>query len=117
VAGRYRLTVREGPRVERAAFATLPEALDELADRVSDLAARVRRPTVDIKTRQFAPDQQVAARAQLAEGGRLLSRALGGVDVRGDGSTEAYTGGVHREVVQARRGETSAQALRRALET
>ena len=38
-----------------------------------------------------------------------------GLDVRGDGSSEAYLGRVRRQVVETRRRETALQALRRAL--
>jgi hypothetical protein len=37
------------------------------------------------------------------------------VDVRGDGSIEAYIGRVKREVVRQRKGESAYKALRRAL--
>ena len=57
----------------------------------------------------------VVARIELAGPERLLPSARGGVDVRGDGSTEAYVGGIRREVVKQRKGETAYKALRRVL--
>jgi hypothetical protein len=115
MAPRYRLIVREGPRVTRERFDTLDAALDALEDRVAHLTLRPRRTTVDVRTRRFAPAQQVAARAELSGPQRLLPTVRAGVDVRGDGSAEAWTGRMSRRVVAREEHETAAAALRRTL--
>lgn len=115
MARRYTLTVREGPRVTRERFPTLDAALDALEDRVAHLSLRPRRATIDVKSRRFAPDQQVTARAELSGPQRLLPSVRAGIDVRGDGSTEAWTGRVSRQVLVREEAETAATALRRTL--
>ena len=111
----WKLTVRAGPRVERRRFDRLDDALDAAEARARELASEAPRESVDLKYRRFEPIQQVAARLEIAGPERLLPTVRAGVDVRGDGSTEAYLGRVHRELVQQRKGETAYRALRRAL--
>jgi hypothetical protein len=113
----WKLTVRAGPRVERSRFDELGAALDAAEQRARELASRAPRAAVDVKVRRFEPIQQVVARIELAGPQRLLPSARGGVDVRGDGSTEAYVGSIRREVIKQRKGETAYKALRRALVT
>ena len=104
----WRLTLRVGPKVRRDEFASLDEAIDGLRSRMAEAP---RRETVDLRIRTFEPIQQVAARGELA-GPR---RARGGIDVRGDGSAEAFTGRLRRHVVEQEPGEDAFSALRRAL--
>jgi hypothetical protein len=115
VAGSWRLTVRDGPKVERARFDTFDGALDALAARVARLAERPPRAAVDLRVRRFEPVVQVVARAELRGPQRLASRVRAGVDVRGDGSAEAWTGHASRRVVEQQDGESPVAALRRAL--
>ncbi len=114
--GAYRLTVREGPRVSRGRFATLEEALDALDARVGELSGRPSREAIDVRVRRFEPVAQVAARAELRGPQRISPSVRAGVDVRGDGSAEAWTGLARREVVEQQDGETPVAALRRVLE-
>lgn len=111
----WKLTVRAGPRVERSRFDDLDQALEALEARARVLAENAPRRALDIKVQRFEPAQQVTARAELAGPERFIPSVRGGVDVRGDGSTEAYVGRVKREVLEQRRGETAFRALRRAL--
>jgi hypothetical protein len=107
--------VRAGPRVERLRFDRLSDALDAAESRARELAKDAPRAPVDAKFRRFEPIQQVAARIEVSGPQRLLASVSGGLDVRGDGSTEAYLGRVRREVVDQRKGENAYRALRRAL--
>ena len=111
----YWLTVRTGPKVARERFDTLDDALEELEARAAQLTLRPKRGTIDVKLRQFAPEVQVAARLEVAGPGRFLPAKRGGVDVRGDGSVQAYVGGVRRRLLKAKGRTTPVEALRQAL--
>jgi hypothetical protein len=111
----WKLTVRAGPRVERQRFDDLEAALDAVETRGRELARGAPRDAVDVRYKRFEPIQQVAARIELAGPERLVPSVRGGVDIRGDGSTEAYVGRVRRQLVEQRKGETAYRALRRAL--
>ena len=106
---RYRLTVRRGPRVERARFDDLERALAELEDRGRRLEREADAGAIDLKLRRFEPVARVVGRLELA-GPRLRA----GVDVRGDGSSESYTGRLRRRLIDRRSGESPYDALRRA---
>lgn len=108
---RFRVTFRQGSKVERLAAETLEDALDLLEERGRAAARGTGRRTVDLRVRRFEPVQQVAARGEL----RGVRRLRAGVDVRGDGSAEAWTGRLTRAVVEQRTGEDAYAALRRVL--
>jgi hypothetical protein len=108
----YRLVVRDGAKVERLKLDSLEAALDSLESRARELSENANARTVDAKIRKFEPIQQVVGRVEVAGPGRLRA----GVDVRGDGSAEAYTGWIRKRLVEPEPGESAVDALRRALE-
>lgn len=111
----WRLTIRDGSTVQRRTFEDRDEALAALDSQVSEVAQLAPAGALDLKVKRFEPRQQVVARIELAGPQRLFPSIRAGVDVRGDGSTEAYLGRIKRRVIDPRAGEGSSQALRRAL--
>jgi hypothetical protein len=107
----FTVTIRDGPKVRHQQAATLEEALDALEWCMQELAAGPGRDAVDLRYRRFEPLQQVAARGEVSGPGGVR----GGVDLRGDGSAEAFTGRLRRRLVEQSEGETPYAALRRAL--
>jgi len=106
----YKLTVRRRGVTRRERFASLPAALTALEARLDELAPSERRGPERGLVREVEPVQQVALRGEVSGPG-----AHGGIDVRGDGSAEAFTGRWRRVLVERRPGETAHDALRRAL--
>jgi len=110
------LTVRDGPRVTREHHRTLEEALGALGERAEVLSAASARQEVQFFGRRIEPARQVSARLEIAGPGGWRHAALrGGVDLRGDGTAEAFTGRVRRTIIEQRHGESAAAALARAL--
>jgi hypothetical protein len=108
----FKVTVRSGPKVERERCETLQAALDALECRARELEERAHaRPVGGRLMKRFDSVQQVVARLELTGPGRLRA----GVDVRGDGSSEAFVGKLRRQLVEQRRGESAYDALRREL--
>lgn len=99
-------------RVERERAADLDGALAALEARGQELAAEARVPSEGgTLIRRFEPVQQVFGRLELA--GPKGLRA--GIDVRGDGSVEAFTGRIRRTLVRQQNDESAYDALRRVL--
>jgi hypothetical protein len=111
----WRLTVRAGSSVERSEFDALDRALDALEADGRQLARSAPDKVVDAKIKRFDPDQQVIGRLELSGPERLLASVHAGVDVHGDGSTEAFRGRLRRVMLEQRDGEDAFQALRRSL--
>jgi hypothetical protein len=107
------LKTRSGAKVERARFRDLGEALAALERRGNELQDGADAHAIDPRiTRRFEPVQQVVARLELSGPSRLRA----GVDVRGDGSAEAWTGRVRRRLIEQQPRESPYDALRRSLE-
>ena len=109
MAGDVRLIARIGPRVTKDRFATLGEALAELERRVAGVG---RAPDRNVLGREYEAVRQVTGRFELRG-----SAGRGGLDVRGDGSAEAYTGWIRKQPVERQPGESAVAALGRALST
>jgi hypothetical protein len=108
----WKVTERIRGKVIRDSFGSLDDAFRELETRVDQRAGQAdAAPEGGGIMRRIDPVQQVVARLEL-KGPRGV-RA--GVDVRGDGSSEAWTGRIRRELIEQRDGESAAEALRRAL--
>jgi hypothetical protein len=108
----YRVVVRSGPRVARLEAGSLDAALELIEQQARELARGPRSDPVELRYKTFEPVQQVAHRLELSGPRRLHA----GIDVRGDGSVEAWTGKLRRRVVEQEKGESPYDALRRTLE-
>jgi hypothetical protein len=105
----FRLIIRVRAKVEKSAFATLGEALDAL-ETETRAAANTLVPHVERALgREYEPSQQVAMRAELRGPGGLRV----GIDVRGDGSAEAFRGVLRRRPIAPTEREDAWRALRR----
>ena len=111
-ARNYTVTIRADSRARKERFDELSTALAALEARGRELQeAAHERPLGGTLIRRLEPVQIVVARLELSGPGQLRA----GVDVRGDGSGEAFTGQVRRQVVPQQSGESPYDALRRAL--
>jgi hypothetical protein len=107
----FRVIIRRRGKVAKHGFATLDAALDALETETRSAATlSARDPRVERALgKDYAPEQQVAVRGELRGPGRLRA----GIDVRGDGSAQAYTGVVRRRVIVPADREDAWAALRR----
>jgi hypothetical protein len=102
----WKLTVREGSDVRRLKFDDLDEALEEMKSRIETIAAS--EPLGKINAiRDYEPETLIKARLEITGKG-LVRPPTAGVDVRGDNSLVAFSGGVSRKELD---GHTAAQAV------
>jgi hypothetical protein len=109
----YRVILRRRGKTTKHGAATLAEALDLLERELRAAATAVRARQRDEKGlgKTYTPQMQVALRGELRGPGRLRA----GIDVRGDGGAEAYTGVLRRALIEQRPREDAYAALRRTL--
>ncbi len=108
----YTLTVRAGAKVRKEHHPDLEHAFAALEQEGRVLQGSADgRPQGGTLIRRLEPVQIVIGRLELAGPGRLRA----GVDIRGDGSSEAFTGRFRRQVVEQRGDESPYDALRREL--
>ncbi len=107
----WTVKVRANGQVDRQRFDESRDAWDTLAAAVREHAEGPRLEPTKSLFRESEPVQQVAARIELAGPHGLRC----GVDVRGDGSSEAWVGRLRKRLVEPEAGETTVQALLRDL--
>jgi hypothetical protein len=108
----FRVTVRSGPKVERERYDDANQALAAVERHGRELERTAGTRAVGGRLlRRFEPVAQVVGRVEISGPGSVQ----GGVDVRGDGSCEAFTGKLRRNLIEERNGESAYAALRRVL--
>jgi hypothetical protein len=109
----WKLLVRHGPEVSSESFEDLDAAVAAMRERA--LAIRSEGPVRPVRSlRDFAPRDQVHARLQLIGPGGLR-KAVGGVDVRGDGTFVPFRGRVRREELDPSGHDTPFDLVRETL--
>lgn len=100
---RYRLTIRQGAKVEREKFDSLDEAIAVLRRRAEEISSDADLPTVSL-LRDFKAEDRVAARLEISSGGMMRGSAAG-LDVMGDGAVVPFAGGVTRKPLDGDAGD------------
>ena len=110
MARSYSLTLRREGDSERQRFVTIDGALDALETEIRAMSQTVRKEAKNSLGRSYEPVELVAVRAEVSGPG-----VRGGVDLRGDGSVQAFSGRIRRAVIEPRDREDPYSALRRVL--
>ena len=108
------MKTRSGAKVERARFDELGDALAALERRGEELQEGAERAHGGPEGR--ARGSSPCSRSWRGSSWRGRGRLRAGIDVRGDGSAEAWTGRVRRTLIEQLPRESPYDALRRSLE-
>ena len=109
----YKLTVRHGSQVKRESFDDLDDAVAAARRAAEEVRVEGTLDSVSV-LRTFEPGQQVAARIEITYGGVLRGKSVG-VDVMGDGSLIAFSGGVRRRELEPRGRQDAFDLIHREL--
>jgi hypothetical protein len=105
----FRLTVRDGPKVERDRFETLDDAIGALRERAHEIANAGRLGAAQ-GFREYEPGDRVRARLQVSTGGWLRGHEAG-IDVMGDGRLVPFVGAIRRRELDGDPFDAVAAAL------
>lgn len=111
---KWKLTVREGPKVERRSFGELDDALAAARETAEGILSTAPLRTVKA-IRDYEPDHLTKARIELTGKG-LLRPPTAGLDIRGDNTAIGYTGAVRRKPLKAEGVGAIFKAIRQALQ-
>lgn len=106
----FTVTIRSEGHTDKYARDDLDAALDLLEFELRALSQTSRRGPAQGIARTYQPGEIVAVRGEIAGRG-----VRAGIDVRGDGAADAFTGRIRRRIVEPQPGESPYEALRRAL--
>lgn len=109
----WKLTIRNGSEVSRMRFGDLDAAIEEMEERAGEIHAEGPMKPVSV-LRDFSPADQVRARFEITGRG-LLRPPAAGVDLKGDGSLVAFSGGIRRDEIRPVDGGTPFDVVRRVL--
>jgi hypothetical protein len=111
--GTFRLTIRNGSKVDREKFGTLEEAIAALRSHAERICSEDDLEPISV-IRTYEPGDLVRARLEISTGGPLRSRDAG-VDVMGDGGLVPFRGGVFRKELGAGEGRNAYEAVEQAM--
>ena len=110
----WTLTIRHGSKVRKQSLDSLDQAIAEA--RASVAAVIAEGPLGSVSAfKDYGPESRIHARVEVSQGRGVFRRWEGGIDVMGDGSVVAYTGGIRKKPIEADSLDQACERLRDAL--